>query len=127
MATIPEMRKAIKTQQKPRSAYDKGVMKYALELLDSAEEALQYYRKYKPNAIPTNWAEFEKMLLNGARDWREYSYGGCSLIYDDDIAERLCTPSELKQYRAVRDSRKDWLQAQARALSIARSWIRRVY
>ena len=36
-------------------------------------------------------------LLNGAERWQEYSDGGCSLIYDGDIAARVCTPSEYKR------------------------------
>ena len=36
-------------------------------------------------------------LLNGAVSWQEYSDGGCSLIYDGDIAARVCTPSEYKR------------------------------
>lgn len=27
--------------------------------------------------------------MNGAKSWAQYSYGGCSLVYDGDIAERL--------------------------------------
>ena len=29
--------------------------------------------------------------------WQEYSDDGCSLIYDGDIAARVCTPSEYKR------------------------------
>ena len=58
-------------------------------------------------------------LLNGAADWSQYSWGGCSLIYDSDIAERLCSPSELKKTRNGErrpNSREEWLDTQARAL-----------
>ena len=58
-------------------------------------------------------------LLNGAADWSQYSWGGCSLIYDGDIAERLCCPSELKKTRNGErrpNSREEWLDVQARAL-----------
>lgn len=61
----------------------------------------------------------EKMALNGASNWDEYSWGGCSLIYDADIAERLCCPSELKKTRNGErrpNSREEWLDTQARAL-----------
>lgn len=65
---------------------------------------------------------FAISLLNGACDWYEYSEGGCSLIRDYEIAERLCTPSELKKkkygelppYRGM-----SWLNLQARALRAA--------
>lgn len=89
--------------RKDRSAWDKGVTVYALELLDAleAEEVTK------------------DTLLNGATGWDQYSWGGSSLIYDGDIAERLCTPSELKKTR--NDERKpnateEWLDVQARAL-----------
>ena len=58
-------------------------------------------------------------LLNGAADWSQYSWGGCSLIYDSDIAERLCSPSELKKTRNGErrpNSREEWLDTQTRAL-----------
>ena len=63
-------------------------------------------------------------MLNGAEDWTQYCYGGCSLIYDKDIAERLATPSEIKNRISKRDgllssmanSRELWLDVQARAL-----------
>ena len=41
----------------------------------------------------------KKDLLNGASDWNQYSWGGCSLIYNSDIAERVCSPSKLKRQR----------------------------
>ena len=60
-------------------------------------------------------------LLNKA-DWSEYSYGGCALVYDEDIARHYCTPSELRKVthkdgtiseRA--NARGIWLDVQARA------------
>ena len=88
-----------------RSAWSKGVKEYALELLESLE------------------GEYSKeALLNGAQDWSAYSYGGCSEIYDADIAERLCSPSELKRCKGgdlQPNSRESWLDCQARALSQA--------
>lgn len=37
--------------------------------------------------------------LEGRTDRSAHSWGGSSLIYDHDIAERVCTPSELKRTR----------------------------
>lgn len=88
-----------------KSAWTKGVELYADDLVESLEEN-------KLEATKEN-------LLNGAKDWREYSYGGCSLIYDADIAERLCSPSELKRVRGgdrQPNGRETWLDCQARAL-----------
>lgn len=86
------------------SAWNKGVMLYATELLDDLE----------PQADIT-----EANLLNGAKDWREYSLGGCALIYDKDIASRLCSPSELKRKKGGElppNKSEAWLDVQARAL-----------
>lgn len=95
--------------RKTRSAWDKGVTLYALELLDNFYDL--------PAA--DNRQEIKKTLLNGASDWSEYSWGGCSLIYNGDIAKRLCSPSELKRTRGGNrrpNSREEWLDVQARAL-----------
>ena len=100
-----------------RSAWKRGVKLYAKELVESLDG-----RKLT-----------EKNLLNGAgvfRDeiptvterywaWRRYSCGACSLIYDAAIAERLCTPSELKKTRGGErnpNGHETWLDVQGRAL-----------
>lgn len=99
--------------RKNRSAWDKGVTEYAVELAES----LNNWDKQ-----PENVAELREMLLNGADDWNAFSWGGSSLIYNQDIAERLCSPSELKRVinkNGLRDypnSREHWLDVQARAL-----------
>ena len=108
---IDTIRNAIATRR-TRSAWDKGVNLYALELLDNLRDL--------PAAESRQ--EIQKALLNGARDWDEYSWGGCSLIYNSDIAERLCSPSEFRRTRggAWRPNRREkWLDVQARALSQA--------
>ena len=102
-------------ENKPaRSAWARGVKAYALELLDNLAE-LTADKLADPAAV-------RAALLNGAQDWQEYSDGGCSLIYDPDIAARVCTPSELKRTRngeRYPNSRETWLDVQARALSQA--------
>lgn len=97
--------------RKDRSAWDRGVNAYALELLDNIADLT-------PDDL-SNRTIIRAALLNGASDWQQYSYGGCALIYDGDIAERLCTPSELKRCRGGEwnlSSRENWLDVQARAL-----------
>ena len=96
------------------SAWKRGVKEYTDELLDNLEEKAQYYER-----LPRNEKELKEWLLNGAMDWEDYSYGGCSLIYDGDIAERLCTPSELKKKdggRLAPNRRESWLDVQTKAL-----------
>ncbi len=123
---ISEIREAI-NQKKTRSAWDKGVKEYALELVKDLDEAISggYFDEkdmQSPNLL-------KRQLLNGAGDWTEYSYGGCSLIYDEDIAKRLCTPSELKKTRNGErrpNAREEWLDTQARALHQAANMIIRL-
>lgn len=100
-----------------RNAWSRGVTVYALELIEGLEEAIDggYFDPEDLEAPKL----VEKALLNGAGDWSQYSWGGCSLIYDSDIAERLCCPSELKKTRNGErrpNSREEWLDVQARAL-----------
>lgn len=100
-----------------RSAWNKGVNLYALELVDYLEELAE--GDYLHAEDLADRASRKKAMLNGAQDWSEYSWGGCSLIYDGDIAERLCTPSELKRTRGGErrpNAREEWLDTQARAL-----------
>lgn len=59
-----------------------------------------------------------------------YNWGGSSLIYDADIAGRLCCPSELKKTRNGErrpNSREEWLDVQARALYQACNRLCRLY
>lgn len=61
---------------------------------------------------------FERALRNGAETWKDFSEGGSALIYDKDIAEHYCTPSELKKTHngeKAPNERKSWLDVQARA------------
>lgn len=113
--------------RKDRSAWDNGVNAYALELVEQLAEAAE--GGYLDAADLTAPRMLRKALLNGADDWSAYSWGGCSLIYNSDIAERLCCPSELKRTRNGErrpNSREEWLDTQARALSQAEARVRRV-
>lgn len=100
-----------------RSAWAKGVKAYAFELLENLEEGLDGGWYYEEDIMSPKL--LRKMLLNGAENWKQFSWGGSSLIYDCDIAERLCTPSELKKTRYGErkpNHSEDWLDVQARAL-----------
>ena len=108
MKTVKTIRDLLETSN-PRSAWDKGVKEYALELLEALDANDEFH------GSPAD----KKSLLNGADDWNQYSWGGCSLIYDADIAERLCSPSEFKRCKGGDrrpNSREEWLDVQARAL-----------
>lgn len=103
--------------RKDRSAWDKGVTAYAINLLDQYQERAEYEGREAASR-----KELEEWLLNGASTWGEYSWGGSALIYNGDVAKRLCNPSELKRtHNGERrpNSREEWLDTQARALAQA--------
>ena len=92
-----------------RSAWLCGVRDYALEMLEG----------FEAEEVGGPFEMLENEFLNGAENWKAYSWGGCSLIYDQNIAQRLCTPSELKKTKnGTRKPNKteEWLDTQARAL-----------
>lgn len=110
-----ELRKKVVTSASTRSAWKRGVLAYALEFIDSLEEC---------GMSPT-----KENILNGAQTFKEYSEGGCALIYDSDIAERLCSSGEYKRRRGgdlPPNNRESWLDVQTRALTQAFGLIQRV-
>lgn len=122
--TLTQKINMVLENRKDRSAWDKGVTAYALELVESLEERTQYEHRE-----PQNNRELEQWLLNGAQDWKQYSLGGSSLIYDCDIAERTCNPTELKRtHGGEKDPNhwETWLDVQARALYQACNRIKKI-
>lgn len=73
------------------SAWKRGVQGYALGMLEDLDPDLDL----RPGRT-------ERALLNGAHDWAEYSWAGCALVYDEDIAKAVCTPGELARTRGGR-------------------------
>ena len=116
MTNIEKLYQSIENE-KQRSSWSKGVIEYALELVEQLSEQISdgHFDEFDLSDSEKVWAA----LLNGAANWSQYSWGGCSLIYDGDIAERLCCPSELKKTRNGErrpNSQEEWLDVQARAL-----------
>lgn len=112
MSTLEKIAADMSAYYTDRSAWNKGVATIAADLLK------QYADNYGEDAAAPTMDD----LLNGADSWGQYSWGGCYLIYDGDIAELLCTPSELKRTRNGErrpNSREEWLDVQARALNQA--------
>lgn len=123
--TIFERMTAELEANKDRSAWGRGINAYALELVEELTERAAY-----EGHNPEPGKQCREWLLNGADDWNAYSRGGSALIYDYDIAERLCTPSELKKTRNGErrpNSREEWLDIQARALYQASNRVSRLY
>lgn len=104
--------------QRTRSAWERGVVAYAESMLDELELEEELYPK-----------TVEETLLNGAPTWHDYSWGGCALIYDADIARRLCCPSELRRTRGGKrrpNAAEEWLDTQARACFQAAQLVKRI-
>ena len=99
-----------------RSAWKKGVCDYAYDLIEETDFNI------------LNVCD-EEILLNGAENWKSFSYGGCSLIYDNDICERLCnnTEKKLTNYgEKMPNKLENWLDVQARALYQAFEMIKNI-
>lgn len=130
---INKIREELKNY-KNRSAWKRGVAEYAEEIMDTVEERSEY-----EGHEPQSREELIDFMLNGAKDyrrnglyndWSVASYGGSYLIYNYDIAERLCTPSEFKKCREGDwnpNRNETWLDVQARALFQAGNRIIKAY
>ena len=121
--TKQDLLSAIQSVSAGRSAWSRAVHTYATELVESLESE-------NADFDLSDEIRLTRAMLNGADDWRQYSEGGCSLIYDSDIAERLCSPSELKRCRGGErqpNSRENWIDCQARALFQASRLINRAF
>lgn len=104
--------------RRDRSAWGRGVTAYALDMLADLDGDAELTAR-----------TVERTLLNGAPSWHDYSWGGCVLIYNSDIAERLCSPSELKRSdngRLRPNAREEWLDTQARACFQAAQLVKRI-
>ena len=97
---------------KCRSAWNKGVKEYAYLLLDN----IFSYSDYKSI---TDFKSLHEELVDGKKNWHQFSWEGCALAYDADIAKTLYSPSELKKCKngMLRPNKKEqWLDVQERAL-----------
>ena len=98
-----------------RSAWGRGVGEYAVHMLENLADDINHGW----HDFPTTEKQLMAILLNGAHDWHEFSWGGCSLIYNREIAELLCNASELKKTNNGQrkpNATEEWLDVQARAL-----------
>ena len=115
-----ELLAAVSAHNAGRSAWARGVKAYAVEMVEAIDDS----------ADLSNEVMLQKALLNGADNWRQYSEGGCALVYDADIAERLCSPSELKRNKwgmRAPNGRETWLEVQERALWQAHKVVERAW
>lgn len=97
-----------------RGVYNKAVIGYALELVENIEN---HRDAITENLENINKYDLQKMALNGAQNWAQYSWGGCSLCYNYDILENLFCPSIVKKYENADHVRGvHLLDIQARAI-----------
>lgn len=105
-----------------RSSWDNGVRLYSHELIQNL-----FYWTISMSHKLDGIAEAEEKALNGASSWEQYSQSGFSLVANEDIARRLCTPSELRRCKGGLknpNSNEDWIDVQARALFQAWEMVR---
>lgn len=97
-----------------RSAWNKGVTKYAIEILEDIE------------ADEITIATLAKWNWNGAGDALSYSENGRPLISGDDICERLCPPSIVRKHPSRPNGKESWIDVQGRALDKAMYMIKKM-
>lgn len=110
---ISDLYKSVEAAKNGRSKWSSGVQHLALSIIGN-------YAADEPRAV-VDLQDLEATLLNGAADWSAYCYGSELLISNLEIAELLCTASELRRCTAADGSLKDpnrretWMDVQARA------------
>lgn len=111
---ISDMRAYISETERKRGQWNKSTAYYADFLLDSYIEICKW-RADQNEAIPPLSLE---LVLNGASGWHQYSYSGCALVYDSDIAKVVFTPAQFAKWEQGRKvTAEPLLDIQARALA----------
>lgn len=125
-------------QKKARSAWEKGVFSYAVEMVenvqnDSIMSREQYAEKHDVGdflnhvggrGINMNafWTVDDRIKVRHLSN--DASWGGNFEMYNDDVVKRLCTPGEIKKYESGRmqygpNSKEQWIDVQSRAVNQA--------
>lgn len=73
------------------SQFSKVVKFYSFFLLDKLQEDYKNFQSSKLSDI----------LLNGSSSWREYSYNGNALIYNEDLENLLLKPNARKYHPSI--------------------------
>jgi len=113
-------------KEKPRSAWNQGVKLYAMEILSKIREEGHECLTFDENGKLRlqSWTIYS--LSKGFDHWVDMSKGCTFLVYDRDIAIRLCTGSELQKTKWGErnpSKRETWIECQGRALYQARNLI----
>ena len=78
----------------PKAAKYRGIREYALDIVRRVETRVPWDEFCNDG---TCWATQERILLDGAGNWREYSLRDKSLTQPEEIAKRLYGPRQLKK------------------------------
>ncbi len=111
--------------KKYRSVWDNAISEDAINLL---EIIIDHDRIDSLNDNIIDRDLFKKLALNGAKNWNEFSYGGCSYVYDEDIMKHYSIPSYIKKWNGQNPSSNEtWLDLQGRAYNQACTRAYRIY
>lgn len=111
---LSDLRTYISETERKRGQWNKATAYYADFLLDSYIEICKWYADQN-EAIPALSLD---TVLNGASGWHQYSYGGCALVYNGDIAKVVFTPAQFAKWEQGRKvTAEPLLDIQARALA----------
>lgn len=98
----------------------KAIAEYPTESNCPWQQGVKFYAEWLVDNIDDYSVPItEKTLLNGAKTWKQYSWGGCAFIYNGDICEKLATPDEQRRKKnglLPPNPDEEWLDTQARAL-----------
>lgn len=97
-----------------RSTEDRAILVYMAELIDNI-------RNHSVD-FASSAQDIERICLNGANNWQHYSFSGCSLCYNDQIAELILPPSRRNRYGSER-----LLVMQGNLLSMASLRLKRLF
>lgn len=119
---ISEITSIIKASYKPRSAWNRGVKQWALDLLGEMDDKTEF----------TSLTSLLLEALSGSLDWKQYCYDDKGIISDYSIVEAFCTPTEKQRYisrlGALRapNANETWMDVQVKAATQAWDLIERV-
>jgi hypothetical protein len=82
-----------------RSKWEYGVFLYKLELAYKLFNNLEYFKQEEnyPESVFSNRERLKAHILNGAKNFKHYSEGACSLVFHGDIGKRLFSESWIKK------------------------------
>lgn len=109
-----------------RTSWERGVRSFAVDIFDKYIEQLKlnlWDDRVRIGKIT------EESMLNGAKNWNQYSRDGNYLIYNRDICRSLYNKKEQKRTKCGElppNDHEDWLDVQGKALQQAAQIVMRI-